>query len=318
VVLLPPDRQDSGSATGGGVPFLNGLFFIWAASGTRPGWHMTGAGPGATRAVSTHHLHVACMCTPTGSSGLAGKSRELAGKTLAQEGTWSTNTYLTRPARRIVACRQSQAGPTAHGPAIITVAKSPQHRVPGATGGSGPARSRSSPEGSSERSGHTAELALQPAHIPHQSLTGGSRATSASAAAACGTPRSRSMFVAVLGLALTTSEPRTLYLEYTTKIFGHGSWENWFVGVPLILAFALSVLNAIMGVGRSLYQAAEDGHLQWGHLPACAGALGATSSTGTCARTSSGRSGCPPCASGPHRPCSSSGWPPTSSAAGAH
>jgi amino acid transporter len=69
------------------------------------------------------------------------------------------------------------------------------------------------------------------------------------------------MFVAVLGLLLTSSDPLTLYLTYTTHIFGPGSWEKWFVGLPLILALALSVLNAIMGVGRSLYQAAEDGQL---------------------------------------------------------
>src|SRR5260221_6010326 len=69
------------------------------------------------------------------------------------------------------------------------------------------------------------------------------------------------MFVAVLGLALTSADPLTLYLQYTDHIFGHGSWEKWFIGLPLILALALSVLNAIMGVGRSLYQAAEDGLL---------------------------------------------------------
>jgi amino acid transporter len=69
------------------------------------------------------------------------------------------------------------------------------------------------------------------------------------------------MFVAVLGLLLASADPRTEYLAYTAHIFGKGSWENWFVGVPLILALALSVLNAIMGVGRSLYQAAEDGQL---------------------------------------------------------
>jgi amino acid transporter len=69
------------------------------------------------------------------------------------------------------------------------------------------------------------------------------------------------MFVAVLGLALKTFDPLTLYLQYTNKIFGPGSWEKWFIGLPLILALALSVLNAIMGVGRSLYQAAEDGLL---------------------------------------------------------
>jgi amino acid transporter len=67
------------------------------------------------------------------------------------------------------------------------------------------------------------------------------------------------MFVAVLGLSLTSIDPLTLYLSDTDKIFGHGSWEKWFIGIPLILALALSVLNAIMGCGRSLYQAAEDG-----------------------------------------------------------
>jgi amino acid transporter len=69
------------------------------------------------------------------------------------------------------------------------------------------------------------------------------------------------LFVAVLGVALTTADPLTLYLTYTNHIFGPGSWEKWFVGLPLIAALALSVLNAIMGCGRSLFQAAEDGQL---------------------------------------------------------
>ena len=69
------------------------------------------------------------------------------------------------------------------------------------------------------------------------------------------------MFVAVLGLVLTSIDPLTLYLTYTDHIFGAGNWEKWFIGIPLILALALSVLNAIMGCGRSLYQAAEDGLL---------------------------------------------------------
>src|SRR5262249_6112460 len=69
------------------------------------------------------------------------------------------------------------------------------------------------------------------------------------------------MFVAVLGLALTTADPLTLYVTYTEKIFGQGSWVEWAIGIPLIAALALSVLNAIMGCGRSLYQAAEDGLL---------------------------------------------------------
>jgi amino acid transporter len=69
------------------------------------------------------------------------------------------------------------------------------------------------------------------------------------------------MFVAVLGVALASADPLTLYLTYTNHIFGPGSWEKWFVGLPLIAALALSVLNAIMGCGRSLYQASEDGQL---------------------------------------------------------
>jgi amino acid transporter len=69
------------------------------------------------------------------------------------------------------------------------------------------------------------------------------------------------MFVAVLGLSLSTFDPLTLYVSFTQHIFGAGSWVKWFVGIPLIAALALSVLNAIMGVGRSLYQAAEDGVL---------------------------------------------------------
>jgi len=69
------------------------------------------------------------------------------------------------------------------------------------------------------------------------------------------------MFVAVLGLSLASADPLTLYVTYTERIFGAGSWVEWFVGIPLIAALSLSVLNAIMGVGRSLYQAAEDGLL---------------------------------------------------------
>jgi amino acid transporter len=69
------------------------------------------------------------------------------------------------------------------------------------------------------------------------------------------------MFVAVLGLAVSSADPLTLYLSYTNHIFGKGSWEQWFVGIPLVLALGLSVLNAIMGCGRSLYQAAADGLL---------------------------------------------------------
>jgi amino acid transporter len=67
------------------------------------------------------------------------------------------------------------------------------------------------------------------------------------------------MLVVVLGRAQT--EPLTAFLGYTEAIFGGGAWIKWLIGVPLIVALLLSVLNAIMGCGRSLYQVATDGLL---------------------------------------------------------
>lgn len=67
------------------------------------------------------------------------------------------------------------------------------------------------------------------------------------------------MLVLVLGKAET--DPLTALLTYTETIFGGGGWVRWAVGVPIILALLLSVLNAIMGCGRSLYQVAHDGLL---------------------------------------------------------
>jgi amino acid transporter len=69
------------------------------------------------------------------------------------------------------------------------------------------------------------------------------------------------VFIGVLGLAISTYDPLTLYTQFTTTLFGEGSWVKWAIGLPLLAALLLSVLNAIMGVGRSLYQASEDGVL---------------------------------------------------------
>jgi amino acid transporter len=66
------------------------------------------------------------------------------------------------------------------------------------------------------------------------------------------------MFVAAFGVA-ESFDPLTVYTAFTEKVFGSGSFVNWLVGLPLIVALLLSVLNAIMGVGRSLYQISEDG-----------------------------------------------------------
>jgi amino acid transporter len=68
------------------------------------------------------------------------------------------------------------------------------------------------------------------------------------------------MLVVVLGNQ-TDADPLIAFLAYTEAIFGAGTWVRWVIGIPLILALMLSVLNALMGCGRSLYQAAHDGLL---------------------------------------------------------
>ena len=52
-----------------------------------------------------------------------------------------------------------------------------------------------------------------------------------------------------------------MFLAYTEAIFGAGTWVRWAIGIPLVVALLLSVLNALMGCGRSLYQVAHDGLL---------------------------------------------------------
>lgn len=66
------------------------------------------------------------------------------------------------------------------------------------------------------------------------------------------------VFVGVLGASLKTADPLTLYTSFADHIFGSAGWVKYLIGVPLVFALLLSVLNAIMGVGRSLFQAAED------------------------------------------------------------
>ena len=75
------------------------------------------------------------------------------------------------------------------------------------------------------------------------------------------------MFVVVLG-SLKSFDPLIVFTTFAQKIFGSGSWVKWVIGLPLIAALLLSSLNAIMGVGRSLFQVAEDGMMpRWfGHL----------------------------------------------------
>jgi amino acid transporter len=68
------------------------------------------------------------------------------------------------------------------------------------------------------------------------------------------------VFVLVLGTA-KSFDPLTVFTDFSSRVFdtSAGGVLKWLIGIPLIVALLLSVLNAIMGVGRSLFQVAEDG-----------------------------------------------------------
>jgi amino acid transporter len=68
------------------------------------------------------------------------------------------------------------------------------------------------------------------------------------------------MLIAVLGISKSV-DPLTIFLGYTQSVFGDTPWVKWFINLLLIAALLLSSLNALMGCGRSLYQAARDGML---------------------------------------------------------
>ena len=52
-----------------------------------------------------------------------------------------------------------------------------------------------------------------------------------------------------------------LFQGYVDQIFGVNQFWTWLIGLSLIAALSLSVLNAIMGASRGLYQNAQDGIL---------------------------------------------------------
>ncbi len=71
-------------------------------------------------------------------------------------------------------------------------------------------------------------------------------------------------FVVVLGAkALSNSalaDPKAIFVTFASKLFpGIGGALDWLIAGMLIIALALSALNAIMGSGRALYQMALDG-----------------------------------------------------------
>jgi amino acid transporter len=69
------------------------------------------------------------------------------------------------------------------------------------------------------------------------------------------------VIVGVIG-ATANVDPLTVYTQVVAVIFGSSAGViQWLIGVPLIIALTLSVLNAIAGSARSLYQVAHDGML---------------------------------------------------------
>lgn len=72
------------------------------------------------------------------------------------------------------------------------------------------------------------------------------------------------MLVVVLGPTMATEgygDILVAFLAYMRAIFGAEAWVQWAIGIPIVVALLFTVLHAVMGCGRSLYQAAEDGIL---------------------------------------------------------
>jgi amino acid transporter len=71
-------------------------------------------------------------------------------------------------------------------------------------------------------------------------------------------------FIAVLGAKALSSpdlvDPNTMFVTFAGKAFNlSGEILNWVIAIMLIVALALSALNAIMGCARSLHQMSVDG-----------------------------------------------------------
>jgi amino acid transporter len=71
-------------------------------------------------------------------------------------------------------------------------------------------------------------------------------------------------FIVVLGAKSLSNpslvDPNTIFVTFAGKVFGTaGQLLNWLVAIMLIVALALSALNAIMGCARSLHQMSVDG-----------------------------------------------------------
>jgi amino acid transporter len=71
-------------------------------------------------------------------------------------------------------------------------------------------------------------------------------------------------FVIVFGASRLSDpvnvDPKTIFSNFASAIFGTGAgWLDWAISIMLVIALSLSVLNAIMGSARAVYQMAIDG-----------------------------------------------------------
>ena len=67
-------------------------------------------------------------------------------------------------------------------------------------------------------------------------------------------------FVLVLGASARSADPKTIFVNFSQKVFGGGGAAlDWLIAIMLIVALVLSALNAITGTARALHQMSVDG-----------------------------------------------------------
>ncbi len=67
-------------------------------------------------------------------------------------------------------------------------------------------------------------------------------------------------FVLVLGASTRSADPKTIFVNFASKVFGGGgNGLDWAIALMLIVALVLSALNAITGTARALHQMSVDG-----------------------------------------------------------
>ena len=67
-------------------------------------------------------------------------------------------------------------------------------------------------------------------------------------------------FILVLGLGARSGDPKTIFVNFASKVFGtNAGWLDWVILLMLVVALVLSALNAITGTARALHQMSVDG-----------------------------------------------------------